>query len=290
MRAGLKGAAALFCLAVALLLAPFGAISGMRAAEGGWEVWAAHDPESGMRLDHSAFAAILAKYARPQESGPVLFDYAGLKAAPEDMAALGAYLEDMQAITVSRLNRDAQFSYWVNLYNALTVKVVTDHYPVESIRDVGISPGLFSRGPWGAKLLSIEGREVSLDDIEHRILRPLWQDARIHYVVNCASIGCPDLPLEPLEAAGLDARLDAAARAYIASARGARLESGKLIVSRIYDWYAEDFGDSDEAVIAHLMNYAEEDFKSALGRVSRISDYEYDWSLNDAARDGDERE
>ena len=93
----------------------------------------------------------------------------------------------------SLTSRDEQLAYWINLYNALTVKVILDHYPVKSILDIDISPGWFSIGPWGKKLVAVEGVEISLDDIEHRILRPIWRDPRIHYALNCAAVGCPNL-------------------------------------------------------------------------------------------------
>ncbi len=97
----------------------------------------------------------------------------------------------LAATSADRLRRAEQFPFWINLYNALTVKVVLDHYPVEIIRDIDISPGLFADGPWGKKLVTVEGEALSLDDIEHRILRPIWKDPRLHYVLNCAALGVP---------------------------------------------------------------------------------------------------
>ena len=111
----------------------------------------------------------------------------------EDRQALDAYIRYMAAISVETLSRDDQLAYWINLYNTLTVKVVLTHYPVDTIRDIDISPGLFSDGPWDKKLIHIDGEAISLNDIEHRILRPIWRDPRLHYALNCASIGCPNL-------------------------------------------------------------------------------------------------
>jgi hypothetical protein len=159
--------------------------------------------------------------------------------------------------------------------------VVLDHYPVESIRDIDISPGFFANGPWGKKLVHIEGETISLDDIEHRILRPIWKDPRIHYGVNCASIGCPNLQPQAYTAESTDALLDKGARDYINHSRGVLIASNKLIVSSIYDWFMEDFGGNDKGVIAHLQRYAEPSLREQLQRFSRISDHEYDWSLND---------
>src|SRR5260370_17798050 len=108
--------------------------------------------------------------------------------------AVKKYIEQMDGIRVGAFRRAEQLAYWVNLYNSLTVDLVLDRYPVSSIRDIAISPGLFSSGPWDKALIRVEGEPMTLNDIEHRILRPIWQDARLHYVLNCASLGCPSLP------------------------------------------------------------------------------------------------
>lgn len=173
-------------------------------------------------------------------------------------------------------------AYWINLYNALTMQVVLEHYPVDSIRDIDISPGWFSDGPWGAKLVGVEGEQLTLDDIEHRILRPIWQDPRIHYAVNCAAVGCPNLQPEPYEGETVDEQLDRAARAYVNHPRGATVTGGDLVVSSIYAWYEEDFGGSEQGVIDHLTAFAEPPLDRMLADFSAIDDDRYDWSLNDA--------
>lgn len=156
-----------------------------------WERWSAHNPANSERIDHSAWNDFLSRYVVPGPNDSTRVRYAGV--TPADRAALDQYLEALGEISISRHARDAQLAYWINLYNALTVQVVLDNYPVSSILKINISPGFFSIGPWGKKLVLVEDEEVSLDDIEHRILRPIWRDPRIHYAVNCASIGCPNL-------------------------------------------------------------------------------------------------
>jgi Protein of unknown function, DUF547 len=199
-----------------------------------------------------------------------------------DRTALHQYINRLAAISISRYNRTEQFAYWVNLYNALTVAVVLAHYPTKSIRDIDISPGLFNTGPWGKKLLAVEGEPLSLNDIEHRILRPIWRDPRVHYAVNCASLGCPNLQPMAFTADDLDAGLETAARAYVNHPRGSRVEKGALIVSSLYGWYEEDFGGSEAGVVAHLRWYADAGRAAALARVREIDHYAYDWRLNDA--------
>ena len=177
-----------------------------------WDRWQAHDPASTETIDHAEWNGLLTAYLEPGGDGVQRFAYAAV--AEADKAALQAYLNRLTALPISRYNRDEQFAYWVNLYNALTVKVILDHYPVESIRDIDISPGLFADGPWGKALVTVEGEDLSLNDIEHRILRPIWNDPRIHYAVNCAAIGCPNLQDRAFTAGELEQQLDAAARAY----------------------------------------------------------------------------
>ena len=161
--------------------------------------------------------------------------------------------------------------------------VVLDHYPVDGIRDIDISPGLFADGPWDKKLVEIEGEAVSLNDIEHRILRPVWRDPRIHYAVNCAAIGCPNLQPTAYTAANTDALLDEAARAYVNHPRGARVEDGKLIVSSIYVWFQDDFGGDNAGVIHHLTRHADAGLRTQLSGVASIYTHHYDWLLNDTA-------
>jgi hypothetical protein len=152
-----------------------------------WGRWTAQDPDSARTVDHSAWTGLLARHLRVHRGGVNRFDYGAVTA--DERSVLGRYLGALQGNAVSALRRDEQRAFWINLYNALTVQVVLDHYPVASIRDIDISPGLFADGPWGRKLATVEGEPLSLDDVEHRILRPIWRDPRIHYAVNCASIG-----------------------------------------------------------------------------------------------------
>ena len=242
--------------------------------------WERHNAASAQAVDHRAWAEFVARYRVASAAGVARVRYAAVTAADRD--ALKQYVARLEAVDVDALNRREQLAYWVNLYNAVTVRTVLDRYPVRSIRDISLGGGLFQVGPWGAKLVAVRGERLSLDDIEHRILRPLWRDPRIHYVVNCASLGCPDLPAAPLTGANADAALDAAARAYINHPRGAALRDGRLVVSSLYRWYREDFGGNETGVLAHLRRYAAPPLAAQLAEISAIDRYEYDWSLNDA--------
>lgn len=245
-----------------------------------WPRWESHDPSSSVAVDHSVWDRFLNRYlitAHP--SGINRLRYGDVTA--KDRQELGSYIDSLQEIPVSRLNRDEQMAYWINLYNAATVKVVLDHYPVSSITKIDLSSGLFSRGPWDAKLLEVEGEEVSLNDIEHRILRPIWRDPRVHYAVNCASIGCPNLQNLAYTAANLEALLEKGAREYINHPRGVSFQGNKLVLSSIYDWFQEDFGGSEEGVLRHLRRYAAAELAGRLDGYSGRIGYAYDWSLNE---------
>ena len=264
-------------LFVASLLFSFGA-SAAPAAEP-WDRWTAHQSASAATIDHAAWDALLKKYLVPAEQGLNRFRYGGV--SPADKKALADYLDRLQALRIDAYNRAEQRAYWINLYNALTVKVVLDRYPVTSIREIKLG-GVFSGGPWGKKLLRVEDEDLSLDDIEHRILRPLWKDPRMHYAVHCASVGCPNLSTTAYSAVNFDELAEAGARAYVNSSRGARIENGALEISSIYSWFKVDFGGSDAGVIAHLRRYAEPALAARLESITRIGGDSYDWSLNDA--------
>ena len=243
-----------------------------------WEGWDSHNPKNTKPIDHSAWGGILKKYISTDKTGLNRFAYA--KVTKADKAALKKYIAKLSKIEITDRARNVQLAYWINLYNALTVDVVLDHYPVKSIRDIDIS-GLFADGPWGKALITIEGEEVTLDDIEHQILRPIWKDPRIHYGVNCASIGCPNLLKTPFTGKTAEAQLERAASDFINSPRGLSIKNGKATVSKLYEWFAYDFGNSEKGVIKHLQRYATPDRAAALKISGRISDTAYDWSLNE---------
>lgn len=270
-------------------LAPLGATASAKVARAApsaelWPRWLANDPASVATVDHARWDRLVGAYVTIGKDGIARFGYARCLATPADRRALAGYIAGLARVPISTYAREEQRPYWFNLYNALTVAVILDHYPVASIRDIDISPGLFANGPWGKPLVTIESEAVSLDDIEHRILRPIWGDPRIHYGLNCAALGCPNLQRQAFTAANCDRLLDAAAVAFVNHPRGARVDDGRrLTVSSIYVWFEDDFGGDDAGVIAHLRRYAQPPLAAALTGIGRITGHDYDWSLNDAA-------
>jgi hypothetical protein len=267
----------IFC--VFLLVAAAGGPAMAAPAAEAWPRWQAHAPGATATIDHAAWQAFLDRYLVVGADGINRVAYGSVSA--EDRRRLADYVAALAAVAVSTYDRPEQLAFWINLYNALTLQVVLDHYPVASIRDIDISPGLFADGPWGEKLTAVEGEPLSLDDIEHRILRPLWRDPRIHYVVNCAALSCPNLQPLAFTGANAEALLERAAREFIAHPRGVRVAGERIYVSRVYDWYAEDFG-GEAGVLAHIRRYATPDLNRSLLRVYRRIVMDYDWALNDA--------
>jgi hypothetical protein len=242
--------------------------------------WTAHDDKASAQVDHASFDNFLRRYAARDRAGVVRVGYGNVTAS--DRQALRSYVQSLAAVPVRRLARAEQLAYWINLYNALTLGVVLDHYPVASVRDIDISPGLLARGPWDKALVAVEGHELTLNDIEHRILRPIWSDPRIHYAVNCASVGCPNLRENAFTASTAPRQLDEGARDYVNDPRGVLIAADGVHASSIYDWFQEDFGGSEAGVLAHLARYAGDALAARLAEINSIAGYSYDWSLNDS--------
>lgn len=243
-----------------------------------WARWQKHDAESGQKIDHRVWDRLLKQHVVIHLSGINRVRYQDIH--PEDQKSLKNYLQSLQGISISSYNRKEQQAYWINLYNALTVDLILSRFPVASIRDINISPGLLARGPWGAKLLTVEGEKLSLDDIEHRILRPIWKDERIHYAVNCASLGCPNLQPAAYTGETTEALLDKGAKEFINHPRGVALTGGKLKVSSIYVWFQEDFGGGSEGLMEHWQKYANPPLAGALEKYKGGLSHDYDWRLN----------
>ena len=184
----------------------------------------------------------------------------------------------MAAVDPAGHPRAEQMAYWINVYNALTVRRIVVAWPVDSILDVGTG----GRGPWREPAIAVNGITLTLDDIEHRILRVLWNEPRIHFAVNCASIGCPDLQPIAFTGDNLESQLALAARGFLASERAVMRDGETLRLSSLFDWYAEDFGGDRRAVLERLAGYADADTARTLAAHSGALRYDYDWRINAA--------
>ena len=224
------------------------------------------------QVDNSLYAELLAKY---NKAG--LVDYKGLMT---EKNKLDRYLEILSQVDVDALPPDEQYAYYINVYNAWTLKLILDNYPVDSIKDIG---GLFS-SPWKIEFVRLKNGTVHLDNVEHDILRPRFKDARVHFAVNCASLGCPLLYDKPFEGATLDATLEKLTREHINDPKFTYLKGDDLFVSKVFDWFGGDWGDEDDKV-AFVLQYADPDFKQKIEAQGNKLDLKYahwDWDLNEA--------
>jgi len=226
---------------------------------------------------NAGWDGILQTYVVKSDDGVNRFQYGALKVSAADMSTLDDYIESFADLDLDALTPDEHFAALANAYNALTIQHMIGRYPVKSIRSGYIV------GPWKRVKMTIDGEELSLDDIEHDVLRKDFDDPRVHYAVNCASYGCPNLQNKAWVGDTLDVDLDEAARDFINHERGVTIRKrGGLQVSEIYKWFKKDFGGSEQNVIAHLLEYAEPELATQINANADIKRYEYDWSLNDA--------
>jgi len=222
--------------------------------------------------ENADFNLFLKKYV-VKENGINLVKYAAVTDA--DKALLKGYVDSLSKSGAPNGSREEIMAYWFNLYNAETVNLILDNYPVTSIKKIG--------RPWTKKRLTVAGKSMSLNNIEHDTVRAKYPDPRVHYAFNCASIGCPNLKPSAWEAETLEADLDQASRDYVASPRGVSISNnGRVTISKIYKWYKEDFGNNDAGILNHVQKYADPDKRAALKARGKIDKSDYDWSLNES--------
>ena len=239
--------------------------------------WATFAENSETTIDHSQWQLLLDDYlVTDTDSGVNLFDYAGL--LDDGREDLDEYIDSLVSINPLEHNRQEQKAYWINLYNALTVQLILDNYPLTSITNLGSNKLEF--GPWNDNSTTVNGIELSLNDIEHRIIRPLYNDYRIHFAVNCASIGCPNLAADAFTSESMDQQLDDAAAEYLEHPRGLSLQDGELHLSSLFEWYADDFGANQSEVLATLGKHLSTDIAARLSNFKGDPVHSYDWGLN----------
>ena len=227
-------------------------------------------PSQASTVNHEIWAELLGKYIKP---GGV--DYAGFKKAED---RLDQYLKLLENTDPEKLLRNEQYAYYINAYNAWTVKLILTGYPgVKSIKDFGS----ILKSPWQKEWVRVNGEVVTLDYVEHEILRPRYKDARVHFAINCAAVSCPPLRSEPYLADTLDQQLDDSTRSFINDANSYKLQGNTLYISRIFKWFSEDF---NEDALGFYLQYADGDLKEKLTLQkdrTKVKYLHYDWSLND---------
>lgn len=220
-------------------------------------------------VDHSLFDSLLKQYVQGSN-----VNYQGFK---RDEVRLDDYLKILEQTDPDTLSGNEQFAFYINAYNSWTIKLILTGYPgVESIKDLG---GLFS-SPWKKKIVRMNGKIITLDEIEHAILRPKFKDPRVHFAINCASRSCPPLRPEAYTGNLLDSQLDDATRRFLNDPKQNYLDGNDLYVSSIFKWFGEDF---NRDVIGFFIQYAQDELRNNLkSRKSNITVHylDYDWSLN----------
>ena len=218
-----------------------------------------------------------------------LVDYRSLR---KNSKALDAYLADLEDTTPAehaKWSRDERFAFWINAYNAYTIKLIVEEGPVDSIKDLG---GWFS-SPWEKKFIPLnafdpegDGKKITLDEIEHELIRPVFKDARVHAAVNCASMSCPPLRAEAYSAEKLDEQLDDQVKVWLRDTSRNKVapKGGDIRVSKIFDWYEDDFGGNDEGVVRWIAEHVADEalatrLKAGAGDID-VRYLSYDWDLN----------
>ena len=244
-----------------------------------WPYWNQSRSDSNIEVDHQLWQSLLSRFVRESADGINRVAYREFDESAK--LELSNYLESMSRVAPTQLNQNEQLAYWINLYNAQTIQVVLDHPKKKSILSMG---PFFAFGPWDEPYLTIEGKPVTLNDIEHRILRPIWQDHRLHYVLNCASIGCPNLNRHAYQAELIDQQLAGAQANFLRHPRAVTLtDSGKLQVTSLFDWYLIDFAQDISGLLAYLAAQRPDlaaDLSALVDQGNPKIDYVYDWDLN----------
>lgn len=191
-------------------------------------------------------------------------DYEGFK---KDIVALQSYLDLLtKNLPQQSWSKSAVLAYWINAYNAFTVKLILDHYPVKSIKDI--------KDPWGQKSIILENRAYSLGEIEHKILRKM-NEPRIHFAINCASYSCPNLLNEAYTEAKLEKQLEASAASFINDQTKNNITEKKIEISKIFDWFSGDFK-TNGTLIDFLNGYS----SVKINKDAIVKYKDYDWNLN----------
>jgi hypothetical protein len=237
---------------------------------------------AGFDQEHKSWSAILGRHVREDT-----FDYKALK---KDRAQLDAYLSTLESVKADDFalwNKSRRFAFWINAYNAYTVKRVIDGYPVASIKDLGDEKvSVWDREfvPLGALAPDLKQTQLTLNDIENKILRPVFKDARVHAAINCASEGCPPIQAAAFVGDRLDAQLDTAVRNWLADKKRNRFDSSKntVEVSQVFDWFKDDFIRDAKSVQGWIAKYAPaEETWVADARKLEVKFLEYSWKLNE---------
>lgn len=241
--------------------------------------WDDSEALSIMQVDHSAWQDILTAYVDDQHpSGVNRFNYASV--TPSDSAKLKNYLSYLQKLEPRQLNSEEAKAFWINMYNAILVDKIVDAYESGSRRAInrlmngGVESRALSRD--AAELLM---QEISLNDIQHGILRPIWKDPRVHFALSTGALSGANIQKAAFNGANNEALLEKAKAEFMQHPRAVRVEDNSLVLNSVFEWYAADFGDNKSAVLAYIRENTSDTMRQAMDGLSRIS-FDYNWDLN----------
>lgn len=241
-----------------------------------WAYWDHADDWNRETISHQDWDKILKHYVVNKETGVNRFRYGELNRS--DKKLLAGYIDKLSATDPRKFSRKEQQAYWLNLYNALTVKVISDHYPVKSFSE--ISSKHPSRDPLNTQLVRVTGQALSLNDIENRILRPIWKDHKVHFGLNCADMSCPGLLPVAFTGKNVKELLKNSGREFINHKNGVTLKNGRLTASSMFSQYKEDFARDDKALLKVFAHYADDRLALYLLGFQGKIDFVHDRSLN----------
>lgn len=197
----------------------------------------------------------------------------------KDSTVLTKYLEILQdnLPNSKSWSKNQQLAYWLNAYNAFTIQLILNNYPLGSIKDIGSKIQIpFVNTPWDIKFIKINGKKYNLNNIEHNILRKNFNEPRIHFAIVCASFSCPNLRSESYSANKIEVQLTEQAKAFINDASKNKITKEKIIISKIFSWFKKDFT-KDKSLIDFLNKYS----KNRINADAKVLYKDYDWALNE---------
>ncbi|WP_178947712.1 DUF547 domain-containing protein [Francisella sp. Scap27] len=242
-----------------------------------WSYWDKSNLKSTNVINFNEWQIFLDTYV-VKEKNQTYMRYA--KVTDSDKVKLDKMIKNYASLNILDYNRDQQLAYWINMYNILTVETILKNYPVKSITDIDKNWFGVSK-VWDQKVIKISGKYLTLNDIEHRIIRPIWKNPRVHAAVNCASISCPNLSKDAYQGSEINEQLNNAFSSWVNSSKGVEIKNNKLYLSEIFNWYGSDFGNQKQ--MRKFISYYIKNNKikqALMGDNNIIYFKDYDWKLN----------
>jgi len=244
------------------------------------EFWNDREPSSTMQISHDAWQEILTAYVDDQHpSGINRFNYSAVTAG--DALKLKNYLDYLQKMEPRQLNSEEAKAYWINMFNAILVDKVIDAYRSGSTRAVDrlLNGGLRSSAGWGRDVAEVAMQSISLNDIEHGILRPIWNDPRIHFAITACTLGGANIQKTAFNGENNEELLEKARAEFFQHPRSVRVDGNRIVLNSVFDWYRSDFAPNRQALLTYIRQNVDQSKRQTLQGLTRTS-FDYNWNLN----------